>query len=72
MAVEPVELVEVEDGWARRHALEGEGAGQFGEGEGLGLAVFGAPAEEGEVVDQGLGQIAHLAESGSGGGGLQY
>jgi len=68
MAVEPVELVEVEDGRRRGDALEGEDAGQLGEGKGLGLAVFRAPAEEGEVVDHGFGQIAHLAEGGDGGG----
>src|ERR1035441_9965673 len=67
MAIEPVELVEVEDGRGGGDAFEGKGAGELGEGEGLGLAVFGAPTEEGEVVDEGLGQVAHLAEGGDGG-----
>ncbi len=68
MAVEPVELVEVEDGRARGDALQGEGLRQLVQGKGLGLAVLRAPAEQGQVVDQRLGQVAHLAKGGNRGG----
>src|SRR5271157_1576479 len=67
MTVEPVELVEVEDGGRGGDALEGKDGGEFGEGEGLCLAVLGAPAKEGQVVGEGFGEVAHLAEGGDGG-----
>ena len=67
MAIEPVELIEVEDGRAGRNALERKSAGELREGESLSFAVRSAQAEQRKVVDQRLGQIAKLTEGRDGG-----
>src|SRR5579863_3382445 len=43
VAIEPVQLVEIEDGRRGRNALERKSARQLIERERLGLAVFGSP-----------------------------
>ena len=70
MAVEPVEFVKIEDGRTRRDALERKGLRQLLQREGLRLAVLRSPAEQGQVVDQRLGQVAHLAEGRNRGGAM--
>ncbi len=70
MAIEPVELVEVEDRGTGRDALKGEDLRQLRQREGLGLAVFRAPAEQGQVVGQCLGQVAHRRNVGDGSGSM--
>ena len=64
--VEPVQLIEVKDRGRGCDALERKDLRQFGEREGLCLAVFCAPAKQCEVIYQSFGQVAHLAEAGDG------
>src|SRR5262249_44598422 len=56
-AVEVLELLVVEDGWTRSHPLQREALDQLGHGHDLGPVVV-APAEEREVVDERLRDVA--------------
>ena len=60
MEVDPVELFDVEDGRVLGDAVEGELFDEFVAAEDF-LIAFRRPAEEGQEVDQCVGQVAHVA-----------
>ena len=67
LGVEPIELVPVEAGSGPVHAIEIEHRCRFGQAEALLHALRRRPAEQGHVVGQGLGHVAHAAEIAHGG-----
>ena len=62
LAIEPVELVPIEAGTSFVDALEVEHLGGLRQGEALAHALGRRPAQQGHVVGQGAGGVAHAAE----------
>ena len=60
MEVDPVQFFDVEDGRVLGDAVEGELFDEFVAAEDFLIAVR-RPAEEGQEVDQGIGQVPHVA-----------
>ena len=67
LAVEPVELVPVEAGACLVHPRKAEGRSCLLQGEALAHALRRRPAQQGHVVGQGSGRVAHGPEIADGG-----
>ena len=62
LAADPAELLVVEDGRGLREAFEAEVLDEFLHREDFLVRRLRVPAEQGDVVDDGLGEVAHLDE----------
>src|SRR5437660_6447130 len=67
VAVQPVELLHVKDRRRRCDAFKGKLFDQLLRGKGLARPAAGSPTQKGQIVHQGLGENAHVAEIGNGG-----
>ena len=65
-----MQLVPIEDRGRGRHSLQLEFRYQLFAGEGLARSSLGAPAEQGKIICQRLGQNSHFAEAGHRGGAM--
>src|SRR5262245_53179407 len=64
MAVEPVQLLGIEDGGRGRNPLQGEFLDQLRLGENLAVTAARRPSQQRQVVHQRLGKNSHLPEVG--------